>query len=131
MADDATVEFVRVVAKYGCFLLAGKISADEFRWAILDELAAAPEANAALAAEVVAALPVGARPALTAVVQAGLAPGFRKGAWFRGGGVPQTDAQREAESALLTARVRAWVVLLTECLGTQANEPGAVSHPIT
>lgn len=117
MADDAAAEFVRVVAKYGRFLLASKISADEFRWAILDQLAAAPEANAALAAEAVAALPVGARPALTTAVREGLAPGFRKPAWVYGDGVPQTDAQREAESALLTARVRAWAAVLAEHLG--------------
>ena len=126
MADVPVAELLRWVAKYGRFLLAGKITADEFSAALLDQLAAAPGSNPDLAAEVVAALPAEARPAMLAVVRVALAPGFRKPAWHYGGPGHRTEAERAAESAVLTERVRSWAAALAVPLAEQRHaEPGA------
>jgi len=112
MEDVAAVELLRWIGKYGRFLLAGKITSDEFAANLLDKLAAAPGANTDLAAEVVAALPAEARPAVLAVVRAALQPEFRKPAWHYGGPRQPTEAERETESAFLTERVQSWAAAL-------------------
>ncbi|MFO0851080.1 MAG: hypothetical protein U0871_21370 [Gemmataceae bacterium] len=128
MADVAVAELLRWVAKYGRFLLAGKITADEFAAALLDQLAAAPGSNTDLAGEVVAALPADARPAMLAVVRATLEPGFRRPAWHYGGPGHRTAAERAEESAFLTERVRSWAETLAGPLAEQRQaEPGAAA----
>jgi len=128
MADVVVAELLRWVAKYGRFLLAGKISANEFAAALLDQLAAAAESTTDSAAEVVAALPADARPAMLAVVRAALEPSFCKPAWHYGGPGHRTEAEREAESALLTTRVRSWATELAGLLAEQRHtDPDGLS----
>jgi hypothetical protein len=126
MGDSGATDLLRWAGKYGRFLATGRITDEEFAAGLLDQLAVTPRPDAHLAGEMLAALPAGARTVVEAAVRMALVPGYRHGGWHYGGPRQQTAAERETESALLTARVRSWTAALAAQLGGASKpEPGA------
>jgi hypothetical protein len=123
MVGTVADEIMGLIARYGRFLAAGKITTDEFAASILDHLAGAPGSNTHIAADVVNALPAEVLPAMAAIVRDALVPGFRKSGWAYGGPSLHTEAEQAAmeaaESAFRTERVRSWALALDGPLAEQ------------
>jgi hypothetical protein len=119
VVDDGSAKLLEWIAKCTRFLVAGKITAEEFADSLLDQISGV-SANIEFASTIVAAIPSDARPALAAVVRAALDPEFRKPAWFYGpDNREQTD--RDAESAIRTQRLQRWAKALSGPLADQTK----------
>jgi hypothetical protein len=107
-ADDELLEAVRRCARS---LEAGRITVEEFLARLFDECAYDHRDPVHFGSQLLAIIPEHARAALRERITATLQPEFRKPAWHIGG-PPRTEKEREFESLVLTARVRAWAVAL-------------------
>jgi hypothetical protein len=97
-----------ITARYAGFFEQNRITADELAGKVLDCCAAEATDPTRLAPQIIALIPPGAMAAFRARVAEVLRPDYRKAAWHRGGGRPQTDEEMAGESAVLTARLKAW-----------------------
>jgi hypothetical protein len=119
MTDRTDEELLRLLEKYSRVLVKGLISPNEFASALLEKLAGAPGDRTYLAPEVAAALTPAVRAAVVELIQEFRRGDFRRPG-FRLGPGPKSDAEEERESAIRTAKLKAW----GEALGQQFVEGG-------
>jgi hypothetical protein len=105
-------ELLADIGRYGRQLSRGFITTEELVDKLFDKLAEKVEIH--MAQQVIAAVPTTTRQAFQNRIAEILRPDYRKPAWKYGGERPVSDEEQRRESAVLTARVKAWAVALQQ-----------------